>query len=225
MFYDTSSTYREAYGKFFRSGTLLPDGSSSVPFFRLRSFCSFYFLFLVCFLFARARLNNNPAKVFPAVKYPLFRCSVYLFLGSDCVFPVLPLHPLRTSRAGFDGSSSTTISSQRWRHKRSPSSDPLLAEVFMIIFGNMDDLHNDFFRPPNTEWPKARAIGWQLVLDFLFMLRKRRASRGGGTEKNKTETASIGCRFCRCRPLWRREARPESPYFTIVTLYRKLRYC
>ena len=90
MFYDTSSTYREAYGKFFRSGTLLPDGSSSVPFFRLRSFCSFYFLFLVCFLFARARLNNNPAKVFPAVKYPLFRCSVYLFGVATVFFLFFP---------------------------------------------------------------------------------------------------------------------------------------
>ena len=52
-----SSTYREAYGKFLRSGTLLPDGSSSVPFFCLRSFCSFCFLFLVSFVFARARLH------------------------------------------------------------------------------------------------------------------------------------------------------------------------
>ena len=50
MFYDTSSTYREAYGKFFRSETLLPDGSSSVPFFRFRSFCTFiFYLWLVFF--------------------------------------------------------------------------------------------------------------------------------------------------------------------------------
>ena len=94
MFYDTSSTYREAYGKFFRSGTLLPDGSSSVPFFWLRSFCSFYFLFFVSFLFARARLHNNPAKVFPCGKVATFSLLSLPFLGSnDSVFPVLPLHP------------------------------------------------------------------------------------------------------------------------------------
>ena len=120
---------------FFRSGTLLPDGSSSVPFFRLRSFCSFCFLFwLVLFSLVLDRTTTQ-RKFFPAVKYQLFRCSLSLpFLGSnDCVFPVLPLHPLRKSQAGFDGSSSTTISSQRCRHKRSPSSDSCLAEVFMII--------------------------------------------------------------------------------------------
>ena len=91
VFYDTSSTYREAYGKFFRSGTLLFDGSSSVPFFRIRSFCSFCFLFLVSFVFARARLHNNPAKVFPAVKVSTFLLLSLPFLGSnDCVFLFFP---------------------------------------------------------------------------------------------------------------------------------------
>ena len=162
MFYDTSSTYREAYGKFFRSGTLLLDGSSSVPFFRfrsfeksvfsgqhevehveehlviigctnnvpapslfsissevdtrngslpenfqqwtvscvyfrrvgkeggswyiVRSFCSFYFLLLVSFLFARTWLHNNPAKVFPRGQVSTFRCSIYLFWVATTVF-------------------------------------------------------------------------------------------------------------------------------------------
>ena len=90
MFYDTSSTYREAYGKFFRSGTLLPDGSSSVPFFRLRSFCSFYFLFLVSFLFARARLHNNPAKVFPGGQISTFSLLSLPFLVATVFFPFSP---------------------------------------------------------------------------------------------------------------------------------------
>ena len=92
MFYDTSSTYREAYGKFLRSGTLLSDGSSSVSFFRLRSFCSFCFLFLVSFVFARARLHNNPAKVFPFGLVSTFSLLTlpFFFCSNDCVFPVLP---------------------------------------------------------------------------------------------------------------------------------------
>ena len=180
MFYNTSS---EAYGKFFLIGDPLARRIELGPFSSASFFCSFYFLFLVSFLFAVPNCTTTQRKFSRAVKYPLFRCSVYLLLGSDnFVFPDLPLHPLRKSGAGFDGSSSTTISSQRCRHTRSPSSDPRLAKVFMIIFGNMDDFHkfsNDFFRSLNTEWPKARAIGWQLVLDFLFMLRKRRRSREG----------------------------------------------
>ena len=199
MFYDTSSTYREAYGKFFRSGTLLPDGSSSVLFFRFRSFCSFYFLFLVSFLFARAWLHNNPAKVFPCGQASTFSLlSLTILSSNDCIFPVLPLHPLRKSRAGFEGSSSTTISSQRCWHTRSPSSDPRLAEVFMIISAAIWTIFTTsssrkFFRSTNTEWPKARAIRWQLVLDFLFMLRKKRRSREGDGDRNKIKTASIGC--------------------------------
>ena len=146
-------------------GPSCPTDRARSLFFRLRSFCSFCFLFLVSFVFARARLHNNPAKVFPCGQVSTFSLLGLPFLGSnDCVFPVFPLHPLRKSQSGFDGSSSTTISSQRCRHKRSPSSDPRLAEVFMIIFGNMDNLHkflNDFFRSPITEWPKCQ--GYRLT--------------------------------------------------------------
>ena len=163
MFYDTSWTYREAYGKFFDRGPSCPTDRARSLFFDSLFLFSLFFLFLVSFLFARARLHNNPANVFPCGQVSTFSLFRLTCLGSnDCVFPVLPLHPLRQSRAGFDGSSSTTISSERCRHKRGPSSDPRLAEVFMIIFGNMADLHkfsNDFFRSPNNEWPKARAIG------------------------------------------------------------------
>ena len=93
MFYDTSSTYREAYGKFFRSGTLLPDSSSSVPIFWLRSFCSFYFLFLVSFLFARDRLDNNPAKVFPCGQISTFSLLSLPFFGSRLCFSCSPPAP------------------------------------------------------------------------------------------------------------------------------------
>ena len=94
MFYDTSSTYREAYGKFFRSGTLLPDGSSSVPFFGFVLFVFFYFLLFVRFLLARARLHNEPVKVFPCGKVSTFSLLSLPSLGSNGrVFPVLPLHP------------------------------------------------------------------------------------------------------------------------------------
>ena len=172
MFYDTSSTYREAHGEFFRSGTLLPDGLSSVPFFLLRSFCSFYFLFLSVFFLLVSDCTTSQRRFPPAVKYPLFRCSIYLFWVATTVFFLFfpCTHPLRKSGAGFDGSSSTTISSQICRHTRSPSSDLRLAEVFMITFGNMDDLHlfsNDFFRSSNTEWPRPKQ---GLSFDSLFLI-------------------------------------------------------
>ena len=127
---------------FFSIGDPLARRIELGPFFRFRSFCSFYFLFLVSFLFVCAWLHNNPAKVFPCGQVSTFSQLSLPFLSSnDCIFPVLPLHSLRKSQAGFEGSSSTIISSQRCRHTGSPSSDPCLAEVFMIIFGNLDDLH------------------------------------------------------------------------------------
>ena len=150
---------------FFDRGPSCPTDRARSLFFSSSFFLFFYFLYLVSFFFARARLHNNLANFFPCGQVSTFSLLSLPFLGSnDCFFPVLPLHPLRKSQAGFDGSSSTTISSQRCRHKTSPSSDPRLAEVFMIIFGNMDDLHkfsNDFFRSPSTEWPKCK--GYRLT--------------------------------------------------------------
>ena len=164
MFYDTSSTYREAYGKFFRSGTLLPDGSSSVPFFRLRPFCSFYFLFLVSFLFARARLHNNPAKVFPCGQISTFslRCSVYLFRVATVFFLI--------SHCTHSGPESSSF---RWffvddhfitkmTTQQKPFQRPSPRRSFhdhLRKYGRSSQVSNDFFRSPNTEWPKARAIG------------------------------------------------------------------
>ena len=132
MFYDTSSTYREAYGKFFRSGTLLPDGSSSVPFFRLRSFCSFYFLFLVSFLFARARLHNNPAKVFPGGQISTFSAAQSTFFGVATVFFLFS----PCTHSGQVEQASMVLRRRPFRHKDDDArqalpSDPLLAEVFI----------------------------------------------------------------------------------------------
>ena len=131
----------------------------------------FNFLFLVSFVFARAWLHNNPAKVFPCGQVSTFSLLSLPFLSSnDCISPVLPLHPLRKSRAGFEGSSSTTISSQRCLHTRSPSSDPRLAEVFMIIFCNLDDLHNVKFPKVlsiNQHWV-AQSKGYRLTACSWF---------------------------------------------------------
>ena len=87
MFYDTSSTYREAHGKFFRSGSLLPDGSSSVLFFSVSFFLFFLLLFLVSFLFASPWLHNNPAKGFPCGQISTFPLlSLPLFWVATTVF-------------------------------------------------------------------------------------------------------------------------------------------
>ena len=192
---------------FFDRGPSCPTDRAPSPFFGFVLFVLFIFYFWFVFFSLVPDCTTTQRKLSPAVKYPFFRCPDYLFWGSDCVFPVLPLHPLRTSRAGFDGSrsSSTTISSQRWRHKRSPSSDPLLAEVFMIIFGNTTG--TIFTNSPMISFDHPTLSGPRqgLSVDSLFlisfMLRKRRRSRGGGRrKKKKTETASIG--HAGCRPRW-----------------------
>ena len=149
---------------FFDRGHSCPTDRARSLFFVFVLFVLFVFYFwLVLFSFV-PDCTTTQRQFFLRSSINIFAAQSTFFCSNDCVFPVLPLHPLRKSQAGFDGSSSTTISSQRCRHKRSPFSDPRLAEVFMIIFGNMDDLHkfsNDFFRSSSTQWPKCK--GYRLT--------------------------------------------------------------
>ena len=91
MFYDTSSTYREALTvSFFDRGPSCPTDRARSLFFLLRSFCSFYFLFWLVFFSLVPDCTTTQRKFSPAVKYPLFRCSVYLLglrLCFSCSFP------------------------------------------------------------------------------------------------------------------------------------------
>ena len=183
MFYDTSSTYRGAYGKLFRSGTLLPDGSSSVPFFGFVLFVLFLFYFWLVSGFSLVPdCTTSQRKFSPAVKYPLFRCSVYLFgVAATLFFLFIPCtHSRKVEQT------SMVLRRRPFHHKDANTREALPATLASqkfswsssAIWTIFTSSQNDFFRSPNTEWPKARTIGWQLVLDFLFMLRK-------GTEMEK----------------------------------------
>ena len=209
MFYDTSSTYREAYGKFFRSGTLLPDRSSSVPFFfRLRSFCSFCFLFLVSFVFARARLHNNPAKVFPC--------------DQVSTFSLLSLPSFGQQRLCFSRSSPAPTSKKSSRLRWFFVDDHLITKMptqekpFQRPSPRRSFHHHlrqygrssrvlEWFLSITQHWV-AQMQGPSVDVDSLFLIsfscweRDEVVEKGTGnrTEK-KTETASIGCRFDRCR--------------------------
>ena len=215
---------------FFDRGPSCPTDRARSLFFRLRSFCSFCFLFWLVLFSLVPDCTTTQRKFFPAVKYQLFCCSVYLFFSAMTVFflffpcthsgkvkqasMVLPRRPSHHKDADTRESLPATLASPKFSWSSS---------AIWTIFTSSRMIS---FNHPALSGPNARAIGWQLVLDFLFLLRKRRRSReGDGDRKKKAETASIGCRFGRCRLRWRRWARPESPYFTMVTLYRKLRYC
>ena len=187
---------------FFNWGPSCQTDRARSPFFQFRFifFILLNFYFWSVFFFSLVPNCTTTQRRFSLRSSIHFFAAHSTFWGSnDCAFPVLPLNPLLKSWAGFDGSSSMTISSQRCRHTRSLSSHPCPAHVFMLIFGNIDDLHkfsNDFFRSTNPEWPKARAIGWQLVLDFLSLIscwERDEEVEKGDRDGKKTETASIGC--------------------------------
>ena len=112
--------------KFFRSGPSCPTDRARCFFFGFVLFVLFIFYFLLIFFSLVPDCTTTQRKFSPAVKYPLFAAHSTSFgwqrLCFSCSSPCT--HPLRKSGAGFDGSSSSTISSQRCRHTRSPSSDP-----------------------------------------------------------------------------------------------------
>ena len=86
---------------FDRGHSCLTDRARSLCF-RLRSFCSFYFLFLVCFIFARARLHNNPAKVFPCGQTSTFSLLSLPFGVATVFFLFFPCtHPEQVEQASM----------------------------------------------------------------------------------------------------------------------------
>ena len=87
MFYDTSSTYREAYGKFFLSGILLPDGSSSVPFFVFVLFVLFLFYFWLVFLSLVPDYTTTLRKFFlwSSINFFDAQSTFFFFCSNDCL--------------------------------------------------------------------------------------------------------------------------------------------
>ena len=170
---------------FFDRGPSCPTDRARCLFFSFVLFVLFIFLFFVSFLFARARLHNKPAKVFPCGKVSTFSLLSLPFWGSnDCAFPVLPLHPPspeKWSRLRWFFVDEHLITKMPTYEK--PFQRPSPRRSFhdhLWQYGRSSQVLEWFLSSPNTEWIKARAIGWQLVLGFLFMLRKRRRSREGG---------------------------------------------
>ena len=183
VFYNTSSTYREAYGKFFDRGPSCPTDWARSLFFGFVLFVLFIFFYWLVFFSLVPDCTTTQRKFFPAVKYPLFRNSVYLFLSSnDCIFLFFPC-----THSGKVEQASKVLRRPPSHHKDADTREAFRATLASPKFSwsssaiwTIFTSSRKFFRSTNTEWPKARAIGWQLVLDILFMLRKRRRSREGG---------------------------------------------
>ena len=72
---------------FFDRGPSCPTVRARSPFFGFVLFVLFIFYFWLVFFSLVPDCTTTQRKFSPAVKYPLFRCSVYrAFLGSDCIF-------------------------------------------------------------------------------------------------------------------------------------------
>ena len=192
---------------FFRSGTLLPDGSSSVPFFGFVLFVLFIFYFWLVFFSLVPDCTTTQRKFSSAVKYPLFRCSVYLFWVATVFFLFSPCtHSRQVEQA------SMVLRRRPFHHKDDDAREALPATLSSPKFSwSSSEIWTIFtssrmisFDHPTLSGPKQGLSVDSLFL-ISFMLRKRRRSREGGRrKKKKTETASIGSRFGRCRPRWRR---------------------
>ena len=147
---------------FFDRGPSCPTVRARSPFFGFVLFVLFIFYFWLVFFSLVPDCTTTQRKFSPAVKYPLFRCSVYLFWVATVFFLFSPC-----THSGQVEQASMVLRRRPFHHKDDDTREALPATLSppkfsMIIFGNMDDLHkfsNDFFRSPNTEWPKARAIG------------------------------------------------------------------
>ena len=162
---------------FFDRGPFCPTDRArdlfSASFFLILFFLFFYFLLVLFSLVPDCTTSQR--KVSPAVKYPLFRCSVYLFgVATTVCFPVLPLHPPtpeKWSRLRWFFVYDHLITKMPTFEKpfQRPST-ARLAEVLMITFSNMDDLHkfsNDFFRSPV---PTLSGPKQGLSVDSFFLI-------------------------------------------------------
>ena len=92
MFYDTSSTYREAYVvSFFDRGPSCPTDRARSLFFVFVLFVLFVFYFWLVLFSLVPDCTTTQRKFFPAVKYQPFRCLVYLFwVATTVFFPFFP---------------------------------------------------------------------------------------------------------------------------------------
>ena len=191
MFYDTSSTYREAYGKFFRSGTLLPDGLSSVPFFVFVLFVLFVFYFWLVFFSLVPDCTTTQRKFFlrSSINFFAAQSTVFFFFVATTVFFLFfsCTHSGKVKQASLvlrrrpshqkDGDTREALPATLASPKFSWSSSAI-----WTIFTSSRMISSDH---PGLSGPNARAIGWQLVLDFLFLLRKRRRSREGDGDESE----------------------------------------
>ena len=177
MFHDTSLTYREAYGKFFfnRGPSCSTDRAQSL-FFGFVLFVLFIFYFWLVNFSLVPDCTTTQRKFFPAVKYSLFRCSVYLFWVATTVFFLF----FPCTHSGKVEQASKVLRRRPSHHKdadtrealQATPASPKLSWSSSAIWMIFTTSTRKFFRSTNTEWPKARAIGWQLVLDFLFYAEK-----------------------------------------------------
>ena len=146
------------------------------------SFFLFFLLFFWLVFFSLVLDCTTQRKFFPAVKYPLFRCSVYHFWVATTVFCLF----FPCTHSGKVEQASKVLRRRPSHHKDADTREAIQATLASPKFSwsssaiwTIFTTSRKFFWSTNTEWPKARAIGWQLVLDFLFKLRKRWSREGG----------------------------------------------
>ena len=77
----------------FDRGPSCPTDRARCLFFGFVLFVLFIFYFLLVFFSLVPDCTTTQRRFSPAVKYPLFRFSFYLFWVATTVFPVLPMHP------------------------------------------------------------------------------------------------------------------------------------
>ena len=183
VYYDTSSTKCEDYGKFFfclirdwlaRRIELCPSLFGFILFvlYLFFLFGSFFLLVVDC--------TTTQRRCFAAVKYLLFTArSTFLWKAIAVFFLFFPcIHSGKVQQA-------SVVLPQRPPHHKGTKTREAFKQVSPKFSGSSSAIFTSsrmlFFNQPT--WPKARAVSWQLALDLLWMLRKKCSWEGGGVEK------------------------------------------
>ena len=174
---------------FFDRGPSCPTDRARSLFFVFVFFVLFVFYFWLVLFSLVPDCTTIKRKFFPAVKYQLFCCPVYLFFVATIVFFLF----FPCTHSGKVKQASMVLRRRPSHHKDADTREALPATLaspkflwsssaIWTIFTSSRIISFDH---PALGGPNARAIGWQHVLDFLFLLRKRRRSREGDGDRKK----------------------------------------
>ena len=188
--------------------TYCPTDRARSLFFGFLLFVLLIFYFWLVFFLLVPDCTTTRRKFFPAVKYPLFRCSVYLFWVAMTVFFLF----FPSTHSGKVEQASMVLRRRPSHHKDADTREALPATLAWPKFSWSSSAIWTIFTSswkisvdqPTLSGPKARAIGWQLVLDFLSCWERDEEVEKGDRDRKKKPKWHRSVARGQCLLRWRR---------------------